>query len=154
MNESMKRSCVGLAILLALGFAPGLNGIAKLVADDPELCPEGDGWLECRAAAGDRMAIYRMDRSAYEAARESGDYSEALRLARQLMAAGDKNGERLLKMVHIQLGKGAHKDIVQAYRWLTEDMALGTEYLDNWRKKLAKKMTPEQLEKAEAPADE
>lgn len=121
-------------------------------ADTPAetACPQGEGWVECKAAAGDRMALYRTGRTAYENARESGDFTEALRIARQLAGAGDKNGERLLKMVHIQLGRGAHMNFVQAYAWLTEDMPGDDNYVDKWRKALASKMTPEQIEQAQS----
>lgn len=154
MKKPIKRSWLDFAMLVALAIAPGFNGIANLAAADEAACPEGDDWLECKAAAGDRMALYRLGRTAYDNARASGDFSEALRLSRQLMDAGDKNGERLLKMVHMQLGWGAHKDLVQAYVWLSEDMPRGTEYLGGWRKMLAEKMTSEQLQKAKALAHE
>jgi TPR repeat protein len=139
---------LAVAVVLAPGGAIGVVAAAEDAIAD---CPEGDGWLECRAQAGDPLAIYRLGRTAYEEARESGDFSEALRLSRQLAATGDKNGERLLKMVHMQLGWGAHKDYVQAYQWLNEDNKAGSDYLDKWIKTLAAKMTPEQLEQAGEP---
>jgi hypothetical protein len=144
----MTRSRIGLAILLAFASAPWFGGIARLSAAEDAACPEGDEWVECKAKAGDRMAIYVLGRNAYESARESGDFSEALRLSRQLAVTGDKNGERLLKMVHMQLGWGAHKDYVQAYVWLSEAIAGGSDYLVTWREMLTEKMTPEQLAKA------
>ncbi len=143
-----KRTRLAIALLFAMASVPGIQGIPVLAAAEETTCPEGDGWLECKAAAGDQMAIYRLGRSAYESARESGDFSEALRLSRQLAVTGDKNGERLLKMVHIQLGWGGHKDYVQAYAWLSEDMPGDDNYVDKWRKTLAQKMSPEQLEQA------
>lgn len=146
----MKRRWIGVVFVFALALASGPNGGVSQAATDAAACPEGDGWLECMAQAGDRMAIYRLGRSAYEDARESGDFTEALRLSRQLVGMDDKNGERLLKMVHMQLGWGAHKDFVQAYVWLSEDMASGDDYLDKWLKTLAEKMTSEQLAEARA----
>lgn len=148
MRNSTRRSWGGFAILLALMFVPLSNNIASLLAAEGGACPEGDASLECKAQAGDRVALYVLGRKAYEAARQSGDFSEALRLSRRLEATGDKNGERLLKMVHLQLGWGGHKDYVQAYNWLSEDMARGSDYLGTWREKLTEKMTTEQLEKA------
>ena len=53
-----------------------------------------------------------------------------------------------LKMVHMQLGRGVHKDYVQAYVWLSEDMPGDDDYVEKWRKMLAAKMTAEQLEQA------
>jgi hypothetical protein len=111
-------------------------------------CPQGEGWLECRAAAGDSLAIYRLGRIAYDESRESGDYSEPLRIGRELVAQNDRNGERLLKMTHLQLSWGNHKDYVQAYVWMVEDQQAGIDYLDNLIGNLAARMTPEQLAEA------
>ena len=115
-------------------------------------CVEGDGWLECRAAAGDRLAMYRLGRDAYEQARQDGDYTEALRMSRALAAEGDKNGKRLLKMVHLQLSWGRHNDNVQAYVCMVEDRNSGYEYLDKLIGDLSDKMTPQQLTQAKQKA--
>lgn len=142
------------AVRLATALLTAILTVSFLAhGDEPAAqveCPKGEGWVECRAAAGDQLAIYRLGRTAYENARESGDFTEALRLARQLNAAGDKNGERLLKMVHLQLGWGTHKDYVQAYAWLVEDMSKGDEHLPKMLRQLAEKMTPEQLDRAKS----
>jgi hypothetical protein len=141
------RSFAALAMLLALMLAPGFGGIVPATAAETE-CPPGEGWVDCQAEKGDLMAVYVKGREAYETARTSGDFSEALAISRQLAAKGDKNGERLLKMVYIQLGWGAHRDYVQAYVWLSEGIAGGADYLVAWRKTLAQKMTPEQVAEA------
>lgn len=124
-------------------------------ADEPPVgvdCPRDENWVACRAAAGDPLAVYRLGRTEYENARETGDFTEALRLARQLNASGDKNGERLLKMTHLQLGWGNHKDYVQAYAWLVEDLPTDEEHIPKMLRQLAEKMTPEQLSEARARA--
>ncbi len=95
-----------------------------------------------------RMAVYSKGRNAYDNARTSGDFSEALALSRQLAGKGDKNGERLLKMVYLQLGWGGHRDYVQAYKWLSEGIAGGADYLVRWRQILTEKMTADQLAEA------
>lgn len=141
------RLLASLAIAFALVIAPGFGGVVTSTAAEGE-CPPGDEWVACEAEKGDRMAIYAKGRDAYEAARTSGDFSDALALSRQLAVKGDKNGERLLKMVYLQLGWGAHRDYVQAYVWLSEGIAGGADYLVRWRKMLAEKMTPEQLAEA------
>lgn len=138
-------------LFLLAAVAVASQAHAEEPATPPD-CPKGEGWLECRAAAGDKLAIYRLGRTAYENARESGDFTEALRLARQLNAAGDKNGERLLTMVHLQLGWGTHKDFVQAYAWLVEDLATDEEHIPKMLKQLAAKMTPDQLDQTKAAA--
>jgi hypothetical protein len=136
---------LGLALLLAIMIAPSFGGMVRSSAAEQSGCPAGDEWLACRARTGDPGAMYALGRTAYEAARTSGDFSQALHWARRLNAMGDKNGERLLKMVYLQLGWGNHRDYVQAYVWLSEGIAGGDSYLVKWRKTLAEKMTPEQL---------
>jgi hypothetical protein len=146
----MKHVLVG---ALALALAAGGTASVCTAADPgpiPADCPDDHRYVECMAAAGDRMAVYVQGRAAYEKARESGDFSEALRLSRQLAATGDKNGERLLKMTNMQLGWGAHKDYAQAYVWLSEAIDGGDDYLVRWREMLAQKMSPEQLTQAKA----
>jgi len=101
-----------------------------------------------------RIGVQPVGRSAYETARTSHDFTEALDWARRLDKMGDKNGERLLKMVYMQMGWGAHRDYVQAYAWLSEGIAGGAEYLVQWRKMLAEKMTPEQVAAAKKLAGE
>jgi len=117
-------------------------------------CPPGEGYVDCMATAGDRMAIYVQGRTAYDHARDTGDFTDALRLSRQLASAKDKNGERLLKMTYMQLGWGAHKDYPQAYAWLSEAIKGGEDYLVRWREMLVAKMTPEQLARGKTIAGE
>jgi hypothetical protein len=104
------------------------------------------------ARSGDKMAVYMQGREAYEAARDTHDFSKALEIARDLDRSHDKNGERLLKMVHLQLARGGHKDLVQAYSWLTEDLVAGKGYVGVLRKGLIEKMSPEQLRLAKEKA--
>jgi hypothetical protein len=75
-------------------------------------------------------------------------------MGRELAYQQDKNGERLLKMVHLQLSWGNHKDFVQAYDWMVEDQSKGFDYLDKLIGNLAEKMTPEQLARAKELAGE
>ena len=96
--------------------------------------------------------MYAVGRNAYETARTSGDFSEAFDWAQRLNALGDKNGERLLKMVYMQMGWGAHHDYVQAYVWLSQGIVGGADYLVQWRKMLVEKMSPEQLAAAKQQA--
>ncbi len=141
----MKQFWAGVVVaLIAAQLSPALAQEAGAE------CPKGEGWLECRAAAGDALAIYRLGRIAYEQARESGDFSEPLWVGRELVAQKDKNGERLLKMTHLQLSWGNHKDYVQAYVWMVEDREAGIDYLDKLIRNLADKMTPDQLAQAKA----
>lgn len=148
INASVvERSIVGLAIFFVLAVVPVTSGISPATAAETQ-CPSEDDSAPCQADKGDRMAVYVMGRNAYDNARTSGDFSEAFALSRQLAAQGDRNGERLLKMVYLQLGWGAHRDYVQAYVWLSEGIAGGADYLVRWRKILEEKMTPDQVAEA------
>jgi 1,4-alpha-glucan branching enzyme len=106
----------------------------------------------CKADKDERVMLYGKGREAYEAARNTGDFTEAYTIARQLVIKNDKNGERLMKMVYMQLGWGKHNDYVQAYGWLNDGFLDGEKYLASWREKLAEKMTPEQLAQAKRKA--
>jgi hypothetical protein len=148
INASVvERSIVGLAISFVLALVPVASGISPATAAETQ-CPSEDDSAACQAEMDNRMAVYVMGRNAYDKARTSGDFSEALALSRQLAAQGDRNGERLLKMVYLQLGWGAHRDYVQAYVWLSEGIAGGADYLVRWRQILAEKMTSDQVAEA------
>lgn len=139
----------GLTLSLAFAVAFALCGNRPVAAEPP--CASDDGAV-CKAEKDERMAMYTSGRIAYESARTSGDFTEAYTLSRKLASTGDKNGERLLKMVHMQLGWGAHKDLIQAYAWLSEGVADGIDYVPVWRNKLAEKMSPDQLTEAKKKA--
>jgi hypothetical protein len=72
----------------------------------------------CKADKDERVMLYGKGRDSYEVARNTGDFTEAYTIAKQLVIKNDKNGERLMKMVYMQLGWGKHNDYVQAYGWL------------------------------------
>jgi hypothetical protein len=133
---------------LAAFAALAASALPCIAAEEQPQCPPGDGYVDCMAKSGDKMAVYVQGRDAYDSARQSHDYTQALRIARALDQTRDKNGERLLKMVHLQLGWGAHQDPVQAYVWLSEDLAAGKDYITPLRRGLVEKMSPDQLRMA------
>jgi hypothetical protein len=145
----MTRKFAGLALSFTFAVALALSGIRPVGAEPP--CASEDEAV-CKAEKDERMALYGAGRDAYESARTSGDFTEAYSIARKLALTGDKNGERLLKMVHMQLGWGGHKDLIQAYRWLSEGVADGIDYVPLWRDKLTEKLSPEQLAEAKKKA--
>ena len=73
-------------------------------------------------------------------------------IGQKLAERKNKYGNRLLKMVYVQIGFGKHKDFVQAYRWLDEEMKAGHGFarldLEKTMGKLTALMTPEQLAQA------
>ena len=149
----MKHSFTGISMVLALTAVVWAGAPLRLIAAGSN-CPDGDSWIACQAQNGDPLAMYVMGRNAYDEARKTGDFTAPMNWARKVVAAGNPNGKRLLKMVHLQLGWAAHKDYVQAYVWLSEAIAGGDIYLVPWRKMLMEKMTPEQIAEAKKRAGE
>lgn len=145
----MMPNLTGLFFCLAIVAVFAMGEIRSAPADTE--CTSQDDAI-CKADKDERMALYAKGRDAYDTARTSGDFTEAFSLSRKLAAKGDKNGERLLRMVYIQLGWGAHRDYVQAYQWMSEGIADGIDYASLWRNKLMDKMTPEQLAQAKKTA--
>ncbi|MCY3856643.1 MAG: hypothetical protein OXI73_03460 [Rhodospirillales bacterium] len=121
---------------------------ASVVQAAVEDCPQGPEGNLCKAENGDVHAMYMIGREAYDAARETGDYSEAYRWASRARAAGFLGGRMLFKMVHLQAGKGQHHDNVEAHQWITKAIAEGEDYLIPWKRRLERMMTPEQLKAA------
>ena len=146
----MKLKLTSLAVSLALHAAFAMGGI-RFASAEPACASEDEA--VCKAENDERVTMYGAGRNAYENARTTGNFTEAYTIARKLASSGDKNGDRLYKMVNMQLGWGAHKDLVQAYVWLSEGVADGVDYVPLWRDKLAEKMTPEQLAEAKKKAD-
>lgn len=99
------------------------------------------------------MQLFVQGREAFDRGRESGDLSEARKIARELIARKDvRHGNALLKFVYVQAVQGVHKNLVEAYRWAAADLTAGAEYkrlnLEWVLEQLAAKMTPEQLAEA------
>ncbi|HBZ18594.1 MAG TPA: hypothetical protein DEO41_04270 [Betaproteobacteria bacterium] len=97
------------------------------IAEEILECPKDEFWMECRAAQGDVLAVYMVARDSYDRAYaqvkegQLADFTQALEMGRELVDQKEKNGARLLKMVHLQLSWGNHIDGDQALAWLKED---------------------------------
>ena len=154
VSATKQRRTLLLPIAMTFLVASLSLSMVEMRAAEEEECPAGDAYVDCMAKSGDRMAIYVQGRRAYEAARTSGDFTRALMVSRDLARQGDKNGERLLKMVYLQLGWGAHRDQVQAYVWLTEALAAGNDYVAPLREQLVQKMTADELAEAKSKSGE
>jgi len=142
----MKPLRLALALFAALTL---WNGVVHATAVDPACASEED-MVPCLAAKDDPMAMYMMGRRAYEGARVSGDFTEALAWGRKIIKVRRHTGNMLLKMVYLQLGAGEHRDHVQAHVWLREaiDSSEANLYLIPWLERLEARMEPEQIERA------
>jgi hypothetical protein len=105
----------------------GAATFSSVYADDDETCPKGENWVKCRADEGDVLAIYVLGKESYDRVYEQvkatgmGDFTEPLNFGRDLVDKKERNGKRLLKMVHLQLSWGNHVNRDQALQWLKED---------------------------------
>jgi hypothetical protein len=140
------------AALLATGVVLG-GGLAcaPALAEDAFVCMEES--QEICDKTNKNIATYIKAHDAYDHGREIGDLSEAYGLAKELVANDDaKHGRSILRQIYIQAALGTHKNYVQAYRWVAEDIAAGVNYkqlkMDKVLESIAQKMTPEQLAEA------
>ena len=143
----MKPLRLALALFAAMTVCSG--AVVHATAADPDCAAEADK-VPCLAAKDDPMAMYMMGRRAYEGARLSGDYTEALAWGQKVIRVRRHTGNMLLKMVYLQLGSGEHRDYVQAHVWLREaiDSSEANLYLIPWLERLEARMEPEQIERA------
>jgi len=124
---------------------------APALAEDAFVCMEET--QEICDQKNKNLATYIKAHDAYDRGRETGDLSEAYALAKELVANDDaKHGKGILRQIYIQAALGTHKNYVQAYRWVAEDIAAGASYkqlkMDKVLESIAQKMTPEQLAEA------
>ncbi len=100
----------------------------------------------------ENMRLFILGRDAFDRAMETGDFTETRVIGQKLAERKNKYGNRLLKMVYVQIGFGKHKDFVQAHQWLDEEINAGHGFarldLDKTKAKLEALMTPEQLARA------
>ena len=87
------------------------------------------------------------------AAYQSGDYATALREWRPLAEQGHDYAQNNLGWMYHN-GQGVPQDNVYAPMWFNIAASNGQDYAGNGRDKIAKEMTPAQIEKAEKLASE
>ena len=86
-------------------------------------------------------------------AAETGDYTTAIKEFRPLAEEGDARAQiSLARMYH--KGVGVLQDNVMAHMWYNIAAANGEETVGKWRDKIAEKMSPAAIEKAQAMARE
>ena len=140
-------------VLLAavFGACGGLFSAPAGAAEDAFVCME-ETQEKCDQE-NRNMALFIEGRDAFDRGREIGDFREAHDIAAELFARQDlSHGKGLMKFIYLQLGQGAHKNLVEAYRWVAADIAAGMTYprldLERVLAQVAARMTPEQLAKA------
>lgn len=137
-------------VALLLGLSLGHSAVH---AEDEEAfkCLSGDE-QQC-AYENESLSLFIKGTDAYDKGRETGDMSEARKIAKQLVERKNKYGKRMMKQIYVQLALGSHKNYVEAYRWLQEAIANEEKYprvdLSRLLSQLAEKMTPEQLAEAQ-----
>lgn len=136
----------GLILSTAVGQLP-----ARAEDEEAFKCLSEDE-KEC-AFENESMALFIKGRDAYDKGRETGDLSEARKIAQELVQRKNKYGKRMMKMIYMQLATGTHKNFVEAYRWLQEGIANDEKYarldLNRVLNQLTARMTPEQVAEAQ-----
>ena len=113
-------------------------------------CNKLEDKVPCLASQGDTWAMYVIARREYDLARTTGDYSKAMEWAYKAKSERRVIVSRLLKMIYISLGKGLHKDPIEAYVWLEEALAESEKnlYVARWIRRLELNMTADQIKEA------
>ena len=139
-------------VLFALALSAAMLLSQNSTVQAATECVAEEDKVPCLASKGDPMAMYMMGRRAYEGARTSGDFTEALAWGQKVIRVRWHTGNMLLKMVYLQLGAGQHRDHVQAHVWLRQaiDSSEDNLYLIPWLERLEVKMKPEEIEKAKS----
>lgn len=142
-HAPLRAAAVALAAALACAPAAAAGDAFVCQEESQEKCDRENQNLDLFVKAHD----------AFDRGREKGDLTEARNYALQLIERKDeRHGKAIMKYVYMQVGLGVHKNYVEAYRWLSDDMAAGKEYkrldLERTRDRLAKLMSPEQLAEA------
>ena len=88
--------------IAAVVLAATLGSMAAFAPVAMAECAPGPEGNLCKAENGDPAAMYMVGREAYDAARESGDFSEAYMWATRARAEGFLGGKMLFKMIHLQ----------------------------------------------------
>ena len=135
----------------AIGVGSGFFATPVGAAEDAFVCME-ETQEKCDQE-NRNMALFIEGRDAFDRGREIGDFREAHDIAAELFARQDlRHGKGLMKFIYLQLGQGAHKNLVEAYRWVAADIAAGMTYprldLERVLAQVAARMTPEQLAEA------
>jgi len=141
-QSASRLAAAALAALLASSSGAWAEDAFKCMEETQEKCD----------FENENLRLFIEGRDAFERGMETGDFTETRVIGQKLAERKNKYGNRLLKMVYVQVGFGKHKDFVQAYRWLDEEMKAGHGFarldLEKTMAKLTALMTPEQLAQA------
>lgn len=141
-SASRRLAVAAFATLLATASGAWAEDAFKCMEETQEKCD----------FENENLRLFIEGRDAFERGMESGDFTDTRVIGQKLAGRKNKYGNRLLKMVYVQVGFGKHKDFVQAYRWLDEEMKAGHGFarldLEKTMAKLTALMTPEQLAQA------
>jgi len=99
------------------------------------------------------LTAHAADFDAGVKAYELGDYATALRIMQELADQGDAEAQYNLGLMY-ENGQGVTQDYVQAQMWFTLAAARGQKFARKSRDRLAKQMTPAQIDEAQKLARE
>ncbi len=130
---------------LVLCFAAQLCALAQ--GGTP--CTPDSTRIECLAERGDIQAQVQLGLAAYDAARSSGDYRDAVIWIHRAAEGGHVAAQYWMGFL-IWYGKTGDIDPVEAYMWFDIAAAAGHETAMESRKQVSPYLTPELIELATA----
>ena len=115
---------------------------------DAQRSPAEIARLKQEAAAGDASAQTTLGESYFLGTGVPKDYTEAVKWLRLAATQGIANAQFNLGFMYY-LGIGVPEDYVQAYKWWNLAAAAGNADAKNYKRKVAEKMTKEQIAEAQ-----
>jgi hypothetical protein len=135
------------AIAAAAALASAFACPPARAADDAFVCMEAS--QEKCDHENENLHLFIQGRDAYDRGRETGNLTEARKIALDLIERKVRHGKTLMTYIYLEVGRGAHKNLVEAYGWVEGDLKAGASYkrlnLERIRDQLKARMTPEQL---------
>ncbi|MBI0418763.1 MAG: sel1 repeat family protein [Nitrosospira sp.] len=114
---------------------------------------EAGRWYRLAAAQGDASAQYNLGVMYHNGEGVTQDYKEAVKWYRLAAAQGDAEAQYSLGVMY-EKGQGVTQDYIRAHMWWNLASSAGDAGGDKNRDIVAKKMTPQQIEKAQDMARE
>jgi TPR repeat protein len=114
----------------------------------PQDYKEAIKWYKMAAEQGNTKAQFLLGNIYHSGEHAPQDYKEAIKWLKQAAEHGFGAAQVELALMYLQ-GQGVPQDYIKAYAWLNLGVAQGLEFARGSRDDLSRKMSPQQLSKAQ-----
>ena len=156
LEQDYKEAVKWFTLAAEQGFAPAQTNLGVMYeygGGVPQDYKEATKWYRLAAEQGYARAQYNLGVRYDDGEGVLQDYKEAVKWFRLAAEQGYASAQFLLGLMY-ENGDGVPQDYIRAYMWFNLAEAGGDEAAEQARDSIAEKMTPEQIEKAQALAQE